>query len=110
MNSVTRNSYVHLGSAGEPELELIDVFVPKMYKWGRDFYISVFRHIEKDTNLSGFTFVIRLDEDFAYRDYFNNIHYIIRCFRHKTSVSGWISIEQVTCNRFLSLPLQAIAA
>jgi hypothetical protein len=98
MNSVARNSYVHLGSAGEPKLELIDVFVPKVYKWGKDFYISVFRHIEEDTNLSGFTFyltshvpeslpeygtkiilVIVLDEDFAYRDYFNNIHCIIRC-------------------------------
>jgi hypothetical protein len=46
MNSVARNSYVHLGSAGEPELELIAVFAPKVYKWGEDFYKSVFRHIE----------------------------------------------------------------
>jgi hypothetical protein len=41
MNSVARNSYVHLGSAGEPELELIDVFVPKVYKRGKDFYLSL---------------------------------------------------------------------
>jgi hypothetical protein len=94
MKSVARNRYIHLGR----EPELIDVFAPKVYRWGKDFYISVFKHLEENTNLSGFTFyltshtpdslpeygakivlVILQDEEFAYRDYFANIRCIMRC-------------------------------
>lgn len=95
-----RNNYVHLSSPGEPEREPenIDIFMPKTYRWGKDFYISVFRHIEEDTYLSGFTFymathvpyslpaygkniilVLTLAEDFAHSEYFHKIHCIIRC-------------------------------
>jgi hypothetical protein len=118
INSVARTSYIHLGSAGEPELEPIDIFAPKVHKWGKDFYISAFRHIEEDTNLSGFTFyltshvqnslpeyrtkiilVIVLDEYFAYRDYFNNIHCIFRC----------LGTRSVYLDGFLSNKLRVIA-
>ncbi|HUI22476.1 MAG TPA: hypothetical protein VLZ74_15720 [Methylocella sp.] len=94
MKSIARNCYINL----DPEPEPIDVFAPKAYRGGKDFYISVFKHIEEATNLSGFTFylayhvpeslpeygtkivlVVFADEAFSYRDYFSNIHCIIRC-------------------------------
>lgn len=94
MTHVSRNCYINL----DPEPELIDVFAPKVYRLGKDFYISVFRHIEEATSLSGFTFylsyhvpeslpeygekivlVLLADEEFIYRAYFTNIHCIIRC-------------------------------
>ena len=98
MKSHARNSYFALFSENDPKPEPIEVFTPKMYKFGMDFYISVFRHIEEDTKLSGFTFfltshtpeslpkygekvvlIVLQDEAFLYRDYFSRIHCIIRC-------------------------------
>jgi hypothetical protein len=38
--------------------ETIDVFSPKIYKWGKDFYVSVFRKLEENTSLSGYTFYL----------------------------------------------------
>ena len=38
--------------------EAIDVFSPKIYQWGKDFYVSVFRQLEENTSLSGYTFYL----------------------------------------------------
>jgi hypothetical protein len=38
--------------------EAIDVFSPKIYQWGKDFYVSVFRKLEENTSLSGYTFYL----------------------------------------------------
>src|ERR1700739_4245447 len=90
----TRNKYYL--QDGLPEA--IDVFSPKTYQWGKDFYVSVFRQLEENTSLSGYTFylashvpgslpeygdkvilVVLQDESYGYRDYFNDIRCILRC-------------------------------
>jgi hypothetical protein len=90
----TRNKYYL--QDGLPEA--IDVFSPKIYQWGKDFYVSVFRQLEENTSLSGYTFylashvpgslpeygdkvilVVLQDESYGYRDYFNDIRCILRC-------------------------------
>jgi hypothetical protein len=92
--SVARNCYINLDSESEP----IDVFEPKTYQLGKDFYISVFKHLEENTDISGLTFflayhtpnslpeygnnivlVILSDEAFQHRYYFNDIRCILSC-------------------------------
>jgi hypothetical protein len=97
---IARNRYFLLIDEDGPDMfpETIDVFSPKTYQWGKDFYVSVFRQLEENTSLSGYTFylgshvpeslpeygekvilVVIQDESYGHRDYFNDIRCILRC-------------------------------
>jgi hypothetical protein len=97
---IARNTYFCLINEDRPDVfpEAIDVFSPKIYQFGKDFYVSVFRQLEENTSLSGYTFylashvpeslpeygekvilVVLQDESYKYRDYFNDIRCILRC-------------------------------
>ncbi|MDC7677665.1 glycosyltransferase [Asticcacaulis machinosus] len=93
MNS--RNRYVVLDVSHEE----VDIFNPRKYGWGRDFYLDVFRHIEVEGKLQGLTvyisystpkalprygrdvvLVITGDEHYQHYAYFKDVGYVFRSY------------------------------
>lgn len=90
----TRNAYVLV----DAEPEGVDVFAPRAFGLGEDFYVAMFREIEESTTLSGYTFflayhvpdglpkygrkvvfVVLADEAYQHRAWFADVRCVVRC-------------------------------